>query len=110
MSGSSNWSGRTASFDDRVLQFNPAAAGSWCDGYGLGVFLIKKSTSDGNRAYGHGGGNIGTSAYMVYLPDYDVTIVVMINSSHGKCPDRILEDMVEIVTDYFDHDSPAVQR
>ena len=95
---------------DQMLQINPAAAGSWCDGYGLGVFLIKKSTADGNRAYGHGGGNIGTSAYMVHLPDCDVTIVVMINSFHGKCPDRILEDMIEIVTDYLDHESLAVQR
>ncbi len=65
----------TQSSLDQMLQFNPASAGSWCDGYGLGVFLIKKSTADGNKAYGHGGGNIGTSAYMVYLPDYDVSIV-----------------------------------
>ena len=86
---------------DLMLDFNPDAAGSWCDGYGLGVFLIKKSTANGERAYGHGGGNIGTSAYMVYLPKYDVSIVVMINFMHGKCPDRILEDMIEITTGYL---------
>jgi len=100
----------TQSSLDRMLQFNPSAAVSWCDGYGLGVFLIKKSTSDGNRAYGHGGGNIGTSAYMVYLPDYDVSIAVMINAFHGKCPDRILENMIEIVTDYLDHGSQVSER
>ena len=53
------------------------------------------------KAYGHGGGNIGTSAYMVFLPEFQVSIVVMINAFHGKCPDRILEDLIEIVTDHL---------
>ncbi|MCX6827669.1 MAG: serine hydrolase [candidate division Zixibacteria bacterium] len=92
---------------DQMLEFNSDAAGSWCEGYGLGMFLIKKSTTNGERAYGHGGGNIGTSAYMVYLPEYDVSIVVMINFMHGKCPDRILEDIIEIVTDYLDRNKSA---
>ena len=84
---------------DQMLHFNSAAAGSWCDGYGLGVFVFKESIRDGGRAYGHGGGNIGTSAYMAYLPDYGVGIALMINFMHGKCPDRMLEDIIEIVTD-----------
>ena len=86
---------------EQMLNFNPAAAGSWCEGYGLGVFLFKKNITNGERVYGHGGGNIGTSAYMAYLPDYGVSIVVMINSMHGKCPDRMLEDIIEIVTEHL---------
>jgi D-alanyl-D-alanine carboxypeptidase len=87
----------------QMLDFNPAAASSWCEGYGLGVFLFKKGVTNGERVYGHGGGNIGTSAYMAYLPEFQASIVVMINSMHGKCPDRMLEDVIEIVTDHL-HD------
>jgi len=89
---------------DQLLDFNTDASSSWCDGYGLGVQLFKAADTDGKRVYGHGGGNIGTSAYMAYLPEYDVSIVVMINFMHGKCPNRILEDVIEIVTDSLDQD------
>jgi D-alanyl-D-alanine carboxypeptidase len=85
----------------QMLDFNLAAASTWCEGYGLGVFLFKKSITNGETVYGHGGGNIGTSAYMAYLPDYQASIVVMINSMHGKCPDRMLEDIIEIVTEHL---------
>lgn len=83
----------------QMLDFNPQAPTSWCDGYGLGVQVFKRKITNGERAYGHGGGNIGTSAYMAYLPEHDVSIAVMINFFHGKCPDRILEDIIEIVTE-----------
>jgi len=73
-------------------------------GYGLGVHRFGRKITHGVNAYGHGGGNIGTSAYMAYLPDYDVSIVVMINSFHGECPDRILEDFIDIVTDHVDQE------
>lgn len=71
-------------------------------GYGLGVHLIKRPIAHGVKAYGHGGGNIGTSVYMVYLPDFKVSIVVMINAFHGKCPSRILEELIEIVSNMND--------
>jgi CubicO group peptidase (beta-lactamase class C family) len=86
----------------QMLKFNPAAASSWCEAYGLGVFLFKKGITNGETAYGHGGGNIGTSAYLAYVPDDRVSIAVMINSMHGKCPDRMLEDIIEIVTEYLE--------
>jgi D-alanyl-D-alanine carboxypeptidase len=86
----------------QMLTFNPAAASSWCEAYGLGVFQFKRGITNGEAAYGHGGGNIGTSAYMVYLPNFQTSIVVMINSMHGKCPDRMLEDVIEIVTDHLE--------
>jgi len=85
----------------QMLDFNPQATTSWCDGYGLGVQVFKKRITAGERAYGHGGGNIGTSAYMAFLPEWDVSITVMINFFHGKCPDRMLEDIIEIVTEHL---------
>ncbi|MCU0646244.1 MAG: beta-lactamase family protein [bacterium] len=67
-------------------------------GYGLGVHLINRRIAHGVKAYGHGGGNIGTTAYMAYLSVFNVSIVVMINAFHGKCYDSIMEDLIEIVT------------
>lgn len=92
----------------QMLEFNQAAASSWCEAYGLGVFKFNRGITDGEAVYGHGGGNIGTSAYMAYLPDYRTSIVVMINSMHGKCPDQMLEDVIEIVTEHLESKtSPA---
>ncbi len=82
-----------------MLKFNPAAKSYWCEEYGLGVFRFKERMTSGEKALGHGGGNIGTSAYMAYLPDLGASVVIMINSMHGKCPNRMLEDIIEIVSD-----------
>ena len=45
---------------------------------------------------GHGGGNIGTCAYMVYLPDYGVSIAVMVNRFGTGCESRIVRDLSRI--------------
>ena len=47
-------------------------------------------------ALGHGGGNIGTCAYMVYLPDYEVSIAVMVNRCFSGCESRIVRDLSRI--------------
>lgn len=49
-------------------------------GYGLGVQLFSKEIPNGEKAIGHGGANIGTASYMIYLPEYSVSIVVMVNA------------------------------
>jgi len=76
----------------QMLNFNE-------DDYGLGVHLFDKSITDGEKIYGHGGANIGTCAYMAFLPEYNVSIIVVINAFSGKCLDSIFEDVVEIVVD-----------
>lgn len=48
--------------------------------YGLGVQVFPRSFASGKYAIGHGGGNIGTATYMVYLPEYRISIVVMVNA------------------------------
>lgn len=70
-------------------------------GYGLGIGLLNKGTILGERTYGHGGGNIGTTAYMAYLPDHNVSITVMINLYDNKRSRQILDDVIDIVTDYI---------
>jgi D-alanyl-D-alanine carboxypeptidase len=61
----------------RFIEFNPVAN---MRAYGLGVQLYEGKFAFGTEAIGHGGANIGTSTYMVYLPEYHVSIVVMINA------------------------------
>jgi len=70
------------------------------EGYGLGVQLFRKGLVGGEKAIGHGGGNIGTSAYMMYLPEHRLSIVVMINAFHGKCLDYITGKLVRVGTEY----------
>jgi CubicO group peptidase (beta-lactamase class C family) len=49
-------------------------------GYGLGVQLFTDEIPGGEKAIGHGGANIGSATYMIYLPDYSVSVVVMVNA------------------------------
>ena len=69
--------------------------------YGLGIGRFKSSFTNSETAYGHGGGNIGTTAYMIHLPDFRISLAVMINTFDDKCLRGITEDLIEILTDHF---------
>lgn len=45
----------------------------------------------------HGGGNIQTVTYMVYLSDCDVSIAVMVNHLGSDCASRIVRDIARIM-------------
>lgn len=64
--------------------------------YGLGVQLFRKNYSNGKKAYGHGGANIGTSVYMVYLPKHHLSVVVMINNMNHQCTQYIVKNLINI--------------
>ena len=68
-------------------------------GYGLGIGLLNKGILLGDKVYGHGGGNIGTTAFMAYLPERDVSIVIMINCYDVEHSRQFLNDIIDIVTD-----------
>jgi D-alanyl-D-alanine carboxypeptidase len=96
---------------DEMLQLVDIGFGRRKRGYGLGVELLVKRLSSGERAIGHSGANIGTSAFMVHLPEHHSTVVVMINSFNHKCSaaitkgltTRVLRDLGVIgVIPYFD--------
>jgi hypothetical protein len=53
-------------------------------GYELGIQHYLASWIRGKDVYGHSGGNIGTVAYMLYLPEYGVSIAAMMNSFSGR--------------------------
>ncbi len=65
--------------------------------YGLGVQAYTLNFSSGKKAIGHGGGNIGTTTYMVYLPEYHVSIVVMINAFPNYGADVITKGLIRTV-------------
>jgi len=82
---------------DEMMQFVDIGFGSNKRGYGLGVELFIKRISSGERGIGHSGANIGTSAYMVHLPDYHVTVVVMINSYNNDCSAAVTKELIASV-------------
>ena len=82
---------------DEMLQFVDFREVANITAYGLGVQLYPKSFSSGERAIGHGGGNIGTTTYMVYLPEHNVSIVVMINAFPNKSADYMTKKLISAV-------------
>lgn len=65
--------------------------------YGLGVQLFKRDLSSGKDAIGHAGGNIGSTTYMVYLPEYHFSVVVMVNAFPNESADAITRGLVRKV-------------
>jgi len=81
---------------DEMLQFASSGLSPNMNDYGLGVELFKRKYSNGKKAYGHSGANIGTSATMVYLPKHHLTVVVMINNMNHQCTQYILKNLINI--------------
>lgn len=80
-----------------MLQFIKFKPVSTMRAYGLGVYEYKPSLTYGKYAIGHGGGNIGTTTYMVCLPDYNASIVVMVSAFPSKSADAITKGLVKVV-------------
>jgi D-alanyl-D-alanine carboxypeptidase len=81
---------------DEMLQVSSFNPGGNMTGYGLGVQQFKKKYSNGKKAFGHSGANIGTSAYMIYLPKHHLSVVVMINNMNHQCTEYILKKLINI--------------
>jgi len=65
--------------------------------YGLGVQQFERSFASGEQAIGHGGGNIGSATYMVYLPEHNVSVVVMVNAFPTRCADTVAKGLIKNV-------------
>ncbi|UCF37623.1 MAG: beta-lactamase family protein, partial [Acidobacteriota bacterium] len=66
------------------------------DGYGLGLGRLGQGIVGWLSAYGHGGGNIGSSSYMAYLPDQGISLAVMVNHFGGDCAGLMVRDLARI--------------
>jgi len=64
-------------------------------GYGLGVQVFRSRMSHGEKAIGHGGGNIGSATYMVYLPEYNASVVVMVNAFPTNSIDYFTKGLIK---------------
>ena len=82
---------------DEMLEFVDIGFGRKKRGYGLGVQLFTKRTAHGEKAIGHTGANIGTSARMIHLPEHHITIVVMINDFNHDCSFAITKSLTKVI-------------
>jgi D-alanyl-D-alanine carboxypeptidase len=83
----------------QFIEFRPVAN---MRAYGLGTQVYDKRFTYGKDAIGHGGGNIGTTTYMVYFPEYHISIVVMVNAFPTKAIDVITKGLIKIVLNDLD--------
>ncbi len=82
---------------EEMLEFRETGFGRKKRGIGLGVERFVKRMASGETAVGHSGANIGTSTYMVHLPDHHISVVVMINSFDHSCSRTITTDLITAV-------------
>ena len=82
---------------EEMLEFREVGFGRKRRGIGLGVERFVKRMSSGETAVGHSGANIGTSAYMVHLPDHHISVAVMINSFDHSRSQAITRDLITTV-------------
>ena len=78
-----------------MLKFNNTGKVANMSAYGLGVQQFIRKISNGEKAIGHAVGNIGTIAYMVYLPKYHTSIVVMTNDFNSQCNEFIVNKLIK---------------
>lgn len=81
-----------------MLQFVKFKPQSNMKGYGLGVQDFRNSVANGEKAWGHGGGNIGSATYMVYLPEHQASIVVMVNAFPTSSVDYFARSLIKEIT------------
>ncbi len=70
-------------------------------GYGLGLGYFRSILGGGKQAVGHMGGNIGTTAAMVYSRKHKVSLAVMINSYNVKCVFDLSDKIGKIILRYL---------
>ena len=70
--------------------YSPAPNDPPLSGYGLGLMYLDADLTEktfgisGVRMWGHGGNTFGFKSLVMYLPDLDTTIAVLINDDKDK--------------------------
>lgn len=80
---------------EEMLQFVDTPSIPNMRAYGLGVQVFERGLSCGEEAIGHGGANIGTTAYMVHVPEHRFSVVVMVNAFPSECVDFVTKGLIE---------------
>ena len=63
-------------------------------GCGMGVFLFEPSNNAGVELIGYTGRTFGYLTSMFYVPDYGISVVVIINEDNTACLDAITTDLI----------------
>ncbi|KPK84928.1 MAG: hypothetical protein AMS27_08705 [Bacteroides sp. SM23_62_1] len=61
---------------------------------GMGVFLIGPGNNTGVKLIGYTGRTFGYLTSMFYLPDYGISVAVIINEDNTECLDGITTDLI----------------
>jgi D-alanyl-D-alanine carboxypeptidase len=69
-------------------------------GYGLGVANYSPEIFNGMEIYGHSGNAAGYVAASLYLPEYSISLGIMMNTHDG--PMLVINDLLTTVIDYLD--------
>jgi D-alanyl-D-alanine carboxypeptidase len=80
---------------NEMLKFVDSGSGGNMEAYGLGVQKFRKKISGGENGVGHAGGGKGSVAYMVYLPEHQVTIAVLVNENNSRCSEYIVKTLIK---------------
>jgi len=92
-----------ASLDQMLTFHSPTPGEPQMIGYGLGTVKFAPELVDGEEAYGHGGWVFGYSTAMAFLPDYNVSISILLNVNNDNCLAAIANGLVQVVTNYLSH-------
>jgi D-alanyl-D-alanine carboxypeptidase len=70
-------------------------------GYGMGASIFRLSMVNGAYAYGHGGWGAYEISATAYLPDYDVSIAVLLNSRNWTLWERSMDALCRVVMEHY---------
>jgi len=86
---------------NQALIFHPTSPDEpLTSGYGLGITRFSPELFNGLEIWGHGGNAAGYAAGCLYLPDYDVSVVIMGNTEAGEAMPAI-NDLLTIITNHL---------
>jgi hypothetical protein len=77
---------------------SPTPGESLLVGYGLGVVKFNPELFNGLEIWGHSGNAPGYAAGCFYLPEYDVSIGIMVNTDAGETMFTI-NDLLSILSE-----------
>ena len=95
-----------ASLDQMLTFHSPTPGEPQMIGYGLGTVKFAPELVGGQEAYGHGGWVFGYSTAMTFLPEYNVSISILLNVNNDDCLSAMANGLVQVVTDYLSHKKP----
>ena len=86
-----------------MLSFHSPTPGEpLAEGYGLGVAKFNPELFNGLEIWGHSGNAPGYAAACFYLPEYGVSIGMMVNTDAGEAMATIF-DFLTIIKTHFEN-------